>query len=160
MSAPRVFVTGGSGFVGLTILKLLTQRHDDWMIIVADIIPPEKTFAAENGVEYIQTNVSDAEQCLNAVKRARPTLIIHAAGRVPGGLTRYGRSGREDLFAVNVEGTKNMLEAARVCGVANFLYTGSCTSVTDDLDHDYPNFTEAIPFPRKSLIYGESKVSL
>lgn len=158
MSAPRVLVTGGSGFVGATVLLLLVERHDDWTLIVADVKPPKEEFATENGIEFIKTDIKDAEECMRAVKHSRPNLIIHTAGRVPGGLTRYGKTGREDVFAINVGGTKNMLAAAKTCDVPNFLYTGSCTSITDDLDHEYPNFTEEVPFPKDSLIYGESKV--
>jgi sterol-4alpha-carboxylate 3-dehydrogenase (decarboxylating) len=51
-----------------------------------------------------------------------------------------------------------MLEAAKDNNTPNFLFTSSCTVLTDDLDHDYPNFTEDLPFPKTSLMYGESKV--
>lgn len=158
MSDPRVLVTGGSGFVGSTILHLIVDRHNDWTLIVADLYPPEKEFASENSIEFVQTDVTDEQQCLRAVKLAQPTLIIHAAGRVPGGLVRYGKKGREEVFAVNVGGTKNMITAAQMCGVSNFLFTGSQTCITDDVDHEYPNFTEEVPFPEQSLNYGASKV--
>ena len=160
MNVPRVLVTGGAGFVGSTILQQLIRRHHDWILIVADLNPPPGKFVTENGVEYIPTDVRDEKNCFKTVELSQPTLIIHTAGRVPGGLNRYGKKGREDVLAINFGGTKNMLAAAKAFNVPNFLYTGSCTSITDDLDHEYPNFTEVVPFPKKSLIYGESKVHL
>ena len=158
MSAPRILLTGGSGFVGAAILHQCIERHNDWLLFVADVDPPEAQFASAHSVQYIKTDVRDRQQCLQSIETTRPTVIIHAAGKVPGGLTRYSRKGKDELFALNVGGTQNMLDAAKRWGVTNFIFTGSCTSITDDLDHDYPNFTEDVPFPAKALIYGESKV--
>lgn len=53
-----------------------------------------------------------------------------------------------------------MLEAAKDNNIPNFLFTSSCTVHTDDLDHEYPNFTEDLPYPESSLMYGESKVGI
>lgn len=129
------------------------------MLAVADLDPPDNDLATKNTIEFVQTDVTGEDQCLQAVQTVKPIVIIHAAGKVPGGLSRYGQKGRDSVFAVNVGGTKNMLAAAKACDVPNFIYTGSCTSITDDLDHEYPNFDERIPYPTKSLVYGESKVS-
>ena len=158
MGAPRILLTGGSGFVGIAILEQFVERHKDWPLTVADVVPLEAEFAKEHSIDYVKTDVKDKEQCLHAVQVAQPDIIIHAAGRVPGGLHRYGRQGKDDLFELNVGGTKNMLNVARACGVPNFIYTSSCTTHTDDLNHQYPNFTEDTPYPEKSLMYGESKV--
>ena len=158
MSRPRILLTGGSGFVGQAILRQFLQRHRDWPLTVADLEPPQRAFAEENGIRYLRLDVKDVQQCLDVVKAADPVLIIHAAGRVPGGLTRYGRKGIESLFLLNVGGTENMLKAAKTCNVPNFIFTGSCTSITDDFDHEYPNFNEEVPYPLRSTMYGESKV--
>jgi sterol-4alpha-carboxylate 3-dehydrogenase (decarboxylating) len=86
----------------------------------------------------------------------------HTAGIVPGINVRYGRNPivQHNVNKVNIEGTANMLEAAKDNRVPNFLYTSSYTALTDDLDHDYPNFKEDLPYPKSSLMYGESKVGI
>ena len=158
MSAPRVLITGGAGFVGLTIVQQLVERHSDWKLIVVDINPLDDEYAFKNGIDFVKIDLKDEYQCMQAVRDAQPTLVIHTAGRVPGGLTRYGRRGRDAVWDINVEGTRNMLKASKENGAQAFIYTGSCTSVTDDLDHEYPNFDETVPFPKKLLVYGETKV--
>jgi sterol-4alpha-carboxylate 3-dehydrogenase (decarboxylating) len=60
---------------------------------------------------------------------------------------------------VNVEGTRNMLAAARESGVEAFVYTSSCCCVTDNMSIQYPNIDESWPLSHQSLVYGESKVS-
>lgn len=151
-------MTGGAGFVGRETVHALRVAHPKWTLIVADICPATKLPDQLRDVEYIQYDVRDARACVDAVRQARPTLIIHSAGVVPQGLARYSQRGRREIFALNVGGTENMLRAAKECGIGSFLFTGSCTSITDDLNHDFYNFTEETPFPTKSLIYGESKV--
>lgn len=158
MSVPRILVTGGAGFVGSTIVLELLAAHPSWQIIVLDVKNPADYRAPSRNVHYILADVRREDACSAAVREARPTLIIHGAGAVPGGLDRYSRKGRDRLFELNVGGTVNMLQAAKACDVRYFVFTGSCTSITDDLNHDYPNFREEVPFPEKSLKYGESKV--
>ena len=84
----------------------------------------------------------------------------HTAGLVPSISARYGRNPvvQHNLNKLNVEGTANMLEAAKENHIASFIYTSSSTILTDDLIHDYPNYKEDLPYPESSLIYGQSKV--
>ena len=154
---PRILITGGAGFVGSTIALELLAAHPTWHIVVLDV--NERSFNDER-IKCIRGDVRQKPDCMHAVRHAHPTLIVHAAGVVPGGLKRYGHRGRDQVLELNVGGTVNMLDAAKECGVKYFLFTGSCTSITDDLEHDYHNFREELPFPQKALIYGESKVGL
>jgi len=84
----------------------------------------------------------------------------HTAGLVPSISARYGRNPvvQHNLNKLNVEGTANMLEAAKENNIASFIYTSSSTILTDDLIHDYPNYKEDLLYPESSLIYGQSKV--
>ena len=154
----RILVTGGAGFVGSTIVLEILAAYPSWSIDVFDV-KSETEYKPPENVQYIRGDVRKPSDCHLAVEKASPTVVIHAAGVVPGGLARYGREGRDAVLELNVGGTLNMLEATRESGVKYFIFTGSCTSITDDLDHDYPNFREELPFPDKCLVYGESKVS-
>lgn len=156
----RILVTGGAGFVGSTIVLELLAAHPSWSVTVLDVKRERDYKAPARQVQYIRGDVRNASDCHDALRKFKPTLIIHAAGVVPGGLARYSHKGRDEVFALNVGGTQQMLKATKAHGVKHFIFTGSCTSVTDDLDHDYPNFREEVSFPKTSLVYGESKVSL
>jgi len=164
--APRILITGGAGFVGTAIVHSLLTSHPHWRITIVDIKLESEwkkspTVAAAASVDYQQVDIRKSNECYNVVELTEPHVIIHTAGLVPGTRARYGRNPvlQHNVTKVNVEGTANMLEAAKECGVPNFVYTSSCCALTDDLDHDYPNFSEQLPIPQSSLMYGESKVS-
>ncbi|KIW30301.1 hypothetical protein, variant 1 [Cladophialophora immunda] len=70
---------------------------------------------------------------------------------------RYARRLEAFVKAVNVEGTRHMVEAARKGRCKAFVYTSSCCAVIDDMSQAYANIDERWPVSPKSSIYGESK---
>ena len=160
MDEHRILVTGGTGFVGSHIVQELRQRHPEYRLTILDLQPRSAWKQVVPGIEYIQTDVTDAVQVLNAIRQANPVLIVHTAGVVPTGSARYGRKARDIVFNINVTGTRNIIEAAKRCNVKSLVFTSSCTIITDDNDRDFPNMDERIPIPTSALIYGQSKVIL
>jgi sterol-4alpha-carboxylate 3-dehydrogenase (decarboxylating) len=71
--------------------------------------------------------------------------------------SRYRRRLESLVRNINVEGTKNVLEAAVQSGCKCFVYTSSCCVVTDDMSQSYANIDEKWPVAGRSSIYGESK---
>ncbi|OAL19159.1 hypothetical protein AYO22_10107 [Fonsecaea multimorphosa] len=70
---------------------------------------------------------------------------------------RYARRLEGFVKAVNVGGTRHLIEAARKSRCKAFVYTSSCCAVIDDMSQSYANIDERWPVSRKSSIYGESK---
>lgn len=155
--ALSILITGGTGFVGSAIVDALQQKHPDWALTVLDV---EDAMIARSNVRYIKGDVTLLADVNEAIEQAKPAVIIHTAGLVPALAARYGRKDRDKIFRVNVEGTRNMLAAAKDNDVNAFVWTGSCTAVTDDMKHQYPNVDERWPTSNHSLVYGESKVSV
>lgn len=151
-----VLITGGTGFLGGFIIDAIQEQHPEWAVIVLDLTLPRVT---KQTVKYEIGDVANAKSMVDIVERVRPDVIIHSAGLVPGLAFRYGREWKDRVFNVNVNGTCNMLAAAKTSGVKAFVWTGSCTAVTDDLRYQYPNIDERWPTSSHSLIYGESKAS-
>lgn len=154
MDRLRILVTGGSGFVGSTIVQSLAQAHPEWRVSIVDLQQPP---ASVKHLDFYRTNVTDADGVLHAVQQARPNVIVHAAGIVPTGLNRYSRTGGKHVFELNVGGTGNILSAAKSCNVQALVLTSSSQVIADDLWHEYPNMNENVPVPASSLVYGESK---
>ena len=152
-----ILLTGGLGFVGLAVVTALRNSHPEWLLFVLDLQQPIDT---KPGVVYRQCDITNFKALENLVADIKPSVVIHTAGIVPDLVDRYDRKGRARVFQVNVDGTRNMLAAAKSNDVKAFIWTGSCTSVTDDLSRQYPNIDESWPLSSHSLIYGESKVSL
>jgi len=90
------------------------------------------------------------------VAQTKPTAVIHTAGTVPLLASRYWKKDRDRVIHVDVEGTRNILAAAKRHGVKPFVWTGSFTAVVDDLRFQYPNIDETWPTSSRSLVYGDS----
>lgn len=158
MPQEHVLVTGGTGFVGRHILASLIELQPEHRISVFDLPPQESWTPPREDVGYVQGDVRNLEDCQIAVDELRPTAVIHTAGVVPTGNDRYSQRRRDMTFKINVDGTRNMLQAVKGKGVKAFVFTSSITIVTDDNGHDYPNFNESVSTKNATLVYGQSKV--
>jgi len=151
-----VLITGGTGFLGVFVVDAVQEQHPDWVITVLDLRLP---VIQKKNVKYEIRDVTNAASVNEIVERVNPDVIIHSAGLVPELANRYRRELKDRVYNVNVNGTRNMLAAAKASGVKVFLWTGSCTAVTDDMRYQYANIDERWPTSSHSLIYGESKAS-
>jgi nucleoside-diphosphate-sugar epimerase len=141
--APKVLITGGSGFIGGHLrshLELLGYK-----IFNLDIVPPTKQ---SNHSTWRECSILDFADLKSQIEEIRPNSIIHLAA-----LATMEAASAED-FRVNTEGTANVLQAVReIGGVEKLIITstqhvrapGSCPSQNEE---DY------IPH----MMYGESKV--
>lgn len=159
MAGLRVLITGGAGFVGQAIVERIARTRN-WHMAVLDIQKIIPSTLLERNVDYYSIDVRDADAVLEAVRSCQPQVIIHTANIVPQGLERYSRIGAERIHSVNVNGTRNILEAARMTGVQALVYTSSVQVIGDDLTQQCANMNEDTPVPSKSLVYGETKVHI
>ncbi|KAL8810831.1 MAG: hypothetical protein Q9223_002064 [Gallowayella weberi] len=151
-----ILVTGGLGFVGSAVVAALHLQHPEWKLSVLDLQEP---IEPESHIQYSTCDITDLVAVEELVATVNPTAIIHSAGIVPDLKERYSQDARRRVFDVNVNGTRNVVAAARNNGVKALVFTGSCTAVTDDLSKHYPNVDESWPTSSHSLIYGESKTA-
>jgi len=111
-------VTGATGLLGSHICEQLVQRD---MPVRALVRPTSDTrFLDSLGVEKAVGDVTDAESLAVACKGV--DAVYHAAARV-------GDWGPwEEFVAISIEGTRNMLNAARDAGVKRFLHVSSISA--------------------------------
>jgi nucleoside-diphosphate-sugar epimerase len=139
-----VLVTGGGGFLGLYIVELLVQGGAQ----VRSFSRREHAALGELGVEQTLGDIRDAAAVSQACRGIE--LVIHTAA-VAGiwGPWRH-------YYAVNTEGTCNVLAACRQHGVARLVYTSS-PSVTFD-GSDQCGVDETVPYSQRWLChYPHSK---
>ncbi|CAO2648729.1 Nn.00g096780.m01.CDS01, partial [Neocucurbitaria sp. VM-36] len=157
MEQTRVLVTGGCGFLGTAIVSALLSTHR-FAITALDINPPSPDNPSfPQQVSYIRANVLDLSALQKAFDSARPEIVIHTVGVYPLGAKRYSMKGKEIVYEVNVEGTRNVLDAAKGCGARGLVYTSSVTVVMDEMDRDFRNVDERWPTGRAHTSYGLSK---
>ena len=121
MMATSVLITGGVGFLGSAILDAVQEQHPEWMITVLDLTSPD---VPKPNVVYERGDITNAASVNTIIDSIRPDVIIHSAGLVPELAFRYGREQRDRVFNVNVDGTRNILAAARSSGVKALVWTG------------------------------------
>ena len=108
----KVVVTGGSGRVGLYVVRqLMKSMH----VIVADLIAPQNL-----DVEYIQTNVMNLDEVRHAVQGA--DAVVHLAA-----LDFDWKAAPEKYIDVNVRGTWHVLQACQENGIEKVVL---CSSIS------------------------------
>ena len=158
MAGMLFVVTGGQGFVGSAIVSALKEHFPNGEIVIFDkSITPSRP-QITNGLKSILVDITSFSEVEAAFEETRPDLVIHTAGYVPLLHDRYSRRMEKVVKSVNVQGTHNVIEAARKAGCRGLVYTSSCCAVTDDLHGYFANIDERWPVSTKSLVYGESKV--
>ena len=123
-------VTGGAGFIGSNLCETILAMG--YKVRCLDDLSTGKQenvdlFAGNPNYSFIKGDIKDFDTCMKACAGADYVLNQAAWGSVP-------RSIEMPLFycANNIQGTLNMLEAARQCGVKKFVYASSSSVYGDE----------------------------
>ena len=139
----RIFVTGGSGFIGTNLIESYLQ--DGWEVMNFDWVLPQN--AQHKGL-LKNGDIRHGEILSAAIRDFRPELVVHLAAR-----TDLDGANLQEYDA-NTVGVQNMIEAIRGSGTVKRAVFASSryvhrTEVFPLRDDDYSPFT----------LYGESKVA-
>ena len=128
-----ILVTGATGFLGHNLIPLLCSRGHH----VRALVRPASRwqFLADLGVDLAWGDTRDADAATAAVTGCR--AVVHGAGH----FRFWGRY--QDFFSTNVQGTCNVLEAARRAGVERFIHISTIAVVGRPkpgtvIDESYP----------------------
>jgi UDP-glucose 4-epimerase len=147
----RVLVTGGGGFIGSNLVRALVERGDD-VRVLDNFSTGNRANLAElaNEVEIVEGELRSYERVHAATRGVE--VVFHQ-----GALPSVPRSVQDPLTtsAVNVEGTLNVLLAARDEGVRRVVCASSSSVYGNS--GELPRFESANPDPISP--YGVSKLA-
>jgi dTDP-glucose 4,6-dehydratase len=111
----RILVTGGAGFIGSAVTRLLALERGATALVVDKL-----TYAGDrrsirdcegrHGFEFLEADICDTARMRAAMAAFRPDAVMHLAAE-----SHVDRSitGAADFIQTNINGTFSMLEAAR-----------------------------------------------
>ena len=161
----NILVTGGAGFIGSHLIRLLVSKYPNYQIINLDSLTYAGNLAnlkdVENKVNYtfVKADICDFEAMQKIFSDYQIDSVIHLAAE-----SHVDRSIKDPFsFAkTNVMGTLNLLESARRCwqhsDAQNLFYHVSTDEVYGSLELDDSLFTEETKYDPHSP-YSASKAS-
>lgn len=151
----NVLVTGGCGYIGSALVPQIQSREDVSGLTVLDSLSngsPHNLIRAQiaDGFDFRHgdvRNYGDVESAMRGVDS-----VVHLAA-ITGAASTHDRV--DETYAVNLEGTENVLKAARKLDVDTVVFASSCNVYGRAMSTDIQETTEPDPINP----YAESKLA-
>lgn len=143
----RVFVTGGTGFIGANLVRLLVQEG---YAVKALVRPSSRLDNLQSlDVEIVQGDLNDTEL---GRQMEGCQALFHVAAHYS-----LWQADQEALYRHNVLGTRNVLAAARQAGIERTVYTSSVAAIGVGNGGDIVDETHQSPVDSLVGHYKKSK---
>lgn len=129
----KAFVTGGTGFIGLNLVKLLTEKG--WEVSALHRSSSDLTYLKRFPVELKEGSITD-KRTLMQILPEDTDVVFHLAGD-----TNMWSKKNQRQRNVNVFGTQNMVDASIRKGVKTFIHTSSVAAwghISGDITEETP----------------------
>jgi UDP-glucose 4-epimerase len=146
----RILITGGCGFIGVNLINYLrkTMPRSD-VVILDNLVLGKKEYLNEYGVEFVEGDIRDRTLVTDLVRGI--DAVIHLAADTS---VLESIENPDFNFDVNVNGTYNLLRAARLGGVERFICASTGGAIIGEAT---PPVHEGM-VPRPLSPYGASKL--
>jgi dihydroflavonol-4-reductase len=152
-----VLVTGATGFLGWHIARRLLDRGEKVRLLVRDPSGGATALGELQGAEIARGDLRDADSIGRAVNGC--AVVYHVAADY-----RLWAPKPAEMYRSNVDGTRNVLEAAKKAGVERCVYTSTvgCIGIPENGigDESVPVALEAMAGPYKRSKYMAEQVAL
>ena len=118
----KILVTGATGFIGSRLVEKLVSKGDDIFLLVRKTSDLAAISGVLDKVRLVYGDITDKASVEAAVKGM--DLVYHTAG-----ITYMGDRKNEQLYPINVDGTRYILQAAADSGVQRVLHVSSISAV-------------------------------
>jgi nucleoside-diphosphate-sugar epimerase len=119
----KVFLTGGTGFIGQPLIKALLARGWNIIALVRKPDTPQARALSKMGAQLAVGDVTERESMRSAMIGA--DIVVHSAGHYEFGLDK---AGEQLMRAVNFTGTDNVLGLAHELGISRTVYVSTVTA--------------------------------
>ena len=127
-SKKSILVTGGAGYIGSHVVKLLGERNES--VVVLDDLSTGNRDAVLHG-EFVEGNTADAELVSRVMQEHNVDTVMHFAAH-----TIVPESVENPLkyYRNNTAATRTLLECAQDAGVAHFIFSSTAATygIPDD----------------------------
>lgn len=145
-----IVVTGGAGFIGSMLCKLLVERGDD-VVVIDNLLNGRRELIDVLGskARLLEVDIRDTEAICKIIKDTRPQGVCHLAAIhfIP-----YCNRHPLEAMDINVQGTLSVLEACKATP-PKMVVVASSAAVYDICD----GLCRETDIPRPMDIYGVSK---
>jgi nucleoside-diphosphate-sugar epimerase len=124
----RYVVTGGAGFIGSALVRVLLARGDSQVRVIDNLLTGRESNLAgiQDRIEWDQSDIRDAKAILSAVRGAEIVFHLAAIPSVPRSMKDPGPS-----HEVNIDGTFNVFRACLESEVRRVVYAASSSAYGD-----------------------------
>lgn len=135
-SGNAILVTGATGFIGQRLAHHLAELGETVHVLIRNINATQ--FLQHPLIKIFKGDIEDIESVRHAMRGCN--RVYHVAG-----LVRFAILDTSLFYRVNVEGTRNVLEAARGLGIEKVVFTSTTgvigPSLTMPMSEDDPRIT-------------------
>ena len=141
----QIFLTGSSGFIGSNLVeKLLLDNNQIYALVRRPIEHPDKRVRAVKG------DIVKPESFISAIKDC--DVVFHCAAYIS-----FQKRDFQKAYQVNVQGTRNILEAAHQSGVKKVVHLSACAVLGFSSDKNRILDETANPTIEKDNVYAYTK---
>ncbi len=144
----KVFVTGVGGQLGYNVMNELAKRGHK--AIGSDIQPKANINLP---YQYIQLDITNTEAVNKVISEIKPEAVIHCAAWTAVDAAEEGAN-KAKVFAINVDGTKNIAEACKKCSCKMMYISTDYVFNGQGIAPWHPDCKDYAPLN----VYGESKL--
>ena len=141
----RIFITGGTGFIGRPIVEILKSHSDIELYILS-----RQQFADTERIHYIQGNITDEQLLSSVIAHVRPITLLHLAWDVKS--AGYANSIQNEEWT---EWSKNLLKTFLQYGGKTVVASGTCFEYDFSLGRSLREDDFCVP----STPYGKAKLA-
>src|SRR3972149_1074077 len=153
----KVLVLGGAGFIGPRVMRRLVERGHE--VCCVDVNPNAASIASiRSRIQVTRGDVTLMDDVVRVMMDFKPDRVLHLAyllGARPDGVT--GDQDPHYAVRLNIMGTDNCFEAARICGIKRVIYASSLVVYGNQSLHGERALTEA-DLRLGTGVYAASKV--